>query len=117
MVVQMRKPLVSLLSGLHAPKYQPTFADNTNIHQNYRYVTINLADPHVSFMVVPNICGMWVYSKSPAVRPPDGRACTHRRAGIARAGLYEHEGRKPENANTDCDGGSCVSSGAIDFYI
>ena len=58
-----------------------------------------------------------VYFKSPAVRPPDGRACTHRRAGIARAGLYEHEGRKPENANTGCDGGSCVSSGAIDFYI
>ena len=58
-----------------------------------------------------------IYFKSPAVRLTGGRACTHRRAGIARAGLYEHEGRKPENANTGCDGGSCVSSGAIDFYI
>ena len=68
MVVQMRKPLVSLLSGLHAPKYQPTFADNSNIHQNYRYVTINLADPHVSFMVMPNICGMGVYFESTIAR-------------------------------------------------
>ena len=70
MAVQMRKPLVSLLSGLHAPKNQPTFADNTNIHQNYRYVTINLADPHVSFMVVPNICGMWVYLEILFNTPP-----------------------------------------------
>ena len=35
------------------------------------------------------------YSKSPAVRPPDGRARTHRRAVIARASLYEQGGRQP----------------------
>ena len=39
---------------------------------------------------------MKVYLKSPAVRLPDGRACTHRRAVIARASLYEQEGRKSE---------------------
>ena len=36
-----------------------------------------------------------IYFKSPAVRPPDGRARTHRRAVIARASLYEQGGRKP----------------------
>ncbi len=35
------------------------------------------------------------YSKSPAVRPPDGRARTHRRAVIARVSLYEQGGRQP----------------------
>ena len=34
------------------------------------------------------------YSKSPAVRPPDGRARTHRRAVIARVSLYEQGGRQ-----------------------
>ena len=35
------------------------------------------------------------YYKSPAVRPPDVRARTHRRAVIARASLYEQGGRQP----------------------
>ena len=35
------------------------------------------------------------YFKSPAVRPPDVRARTHRRAVIARASLYEQGGRQP----------------------
>jgi hypothetical protein len=64
MVVQMKEATGQFTQRAICSKNEPTFADNTSIHQNYRHVTTNLADPHVSFMVVPNICGMGVYSET-----------------------------------------------------